>query len=208
MITLFQQQASGNCYKVRLALSHLGRPFRAVEVSSLDGSTRRPDFLARNAAGQVPVIETEEGRNLAQSNAILLYLSEGTALLPADAFDRAKVYEWLFFEQYSHEPTIAVRRALCVYPERRAGASAERMAQLLEGGRRALAVVETRLAAAEWLAGRAFSIADIALYAYTLMADQGGFDLAEFPATRRWLDRVAALPGHVPISRPPLYAAT
>jgi glutathione S-transferase len=204
MITLFQQQDSGNCYKVRLALSHLGRPFKAVEVSSRDGSTRRPEFLKRNPAGQVPVIETEDGRNLAQSNAILLYLAEGTKLLPQDAFDRAKVYEWLFFEQYSHEPTIAVRRALCVYPERRAGASVERMAQLLEGGRRALEVVEARLAEADWMAGAAFSIADIALYAYTHMAGDGGYDLAEFPAICRWLDRVAALPEHVPVSHVPV----
>ncbi|MGA2127167.1 MAG: glutathione S-transferase family protein [Xanthobacteraceae bacterium] len=197
MITLFQQSDSGNCYKVRLVLTHLGRPFRTVEVSSLDGSTRKPDFLARNRIGKVPTVALDDGRHLAESNAILLHFAEGTALLPADAYDRAKVYEWLFFEQYSHEPTIAVRRALTVYPQRRAAATPERMAQLLDAGRFALGVMEARLGAASWLAGDAFSVADIALYAYTHSAHEGGFDLAAYPGIRAWLARVRALPGHV-----------
>jgi len=197
MITLFQQSDSGNCYKVRLTLTHLGRPFRAVEVSSLDGSTRKPDFLARNPIGKVPTVALDDGRHLAESNAILLYFAEGTGLLPADAYDRAKVYEWLFFEQYSHEPAIAVRRALTVYPQRRAAATPERMAQLLDAGTFALSVMEARLGATSWLAGDAFSIADIALYAYTHSAHEGGFDLAAYPGIRAWLARVRALPGHV-----------
>jgi glutathione S-transferase len=118
MITLYQQHDSGNCYKVRLVLTHLDRPFRTVAVSSFDGSTRRPDFLAKNPIGKVPAVQLGDGRFLAESNAILLYFGEGTALFPDDAYDRAKAYEWLFFEQYSHEPAIAVRRALSVYPER------------------------------------------------------------------------------------------
>ena len=199
MLTLYQQQDSGNCYKVRLVLNHLRRPFRTVAVSSFDGSTRRPEFLARNPIGKLPTIELEDGRFLAESNAILLHFVEGTSLLPADAHDRAKAYEWLFFEQYSHEPAIAVRRALCVYPERRADATDARMAQLLEAGNRALAVMETRLGAADWLAGNGFSVADISLYAYTHMADQGGYDLAGFPGIARWLGRVASLPGHLAI---------
>jgi glutathione S-transferase len=199
MITLYQQQDSGNCYKVRLLLSHLGRPYRTVAVSSLDGSTRRPEFLAKNPIGKVPAVELDEGRLLAESNAILLHLAEGTRLLPADAYDRAKVYEWLFFEQYSHEPAIAVRRALSVYPERRADATEARMAQLLEAGNRALSVLERRLATADWLAGGAFSVADISLYAYTHMAGDGGYDLSAFSSTARWLGRVASLPGHVAI---------
>src|SRR5580693_6444389 len=174
MITLYQQQDSGNCYKVRLCLRHLGVAFRTVAVSSLDGSTRRPDFLAKNPIGRVPTIEFDDGRYLAESNAILLHFAEGTRLLPADAYDRAKTYEWLFFEQYSHEPAIAVRRALSVYPERRAEATPARMAQLLEAGNRALAVLERRLESADWLAGGAFSVADISLYAYTHMAGEGG----------------------------------
>jgi glutathione S-transferase len=197
MITLYQQRDSGNCYKVRLVLSHLGRRFRTVAVSSLDGSTRRPEFLLKNPIGRVPTIEFEDGRCLAESGAILLHLAEGTRLLPADAYDRAKVCEWLFFEQYDHEPAVAVRRALSVYPEFRAEASPARMSQLLEKGNRALAIIEQRLAAADWLAGGAFTIADISLYAYTHMAAEGGYDLTRFPAIDRWLHRVAALPGHI-----------
>jgi glutathione S-transferase len=199
MLTLFQQHDSGNCYKVRMVLTHLDRSFRTVEVSSFDGSTRRPEFLARNPIGKVPVVQLADGRHLAESNAILLYFGEGTALVPDDAFDRAKLYEWMFFEQYSHEPAIAVRRALTVYPERRADATPERMAQLLDNGNRALAVIERRLGREDWLAGKAFSLADISLYAYTHMAAAGGYDLEAFPGTRRWLARVAAMPRHIAI---------
>ena len=200
MLTLYQQHDSGNCYKVRLALSHLGIPFRTVAVSSFDGSTRKADFLAKNPIGKVPTIALQDGRFLAESNAILLHFAEATPLLPADSYDRAKAYEWLFFEQYVHEPAIAVRRALSVYPERRAEATPERMAALLEAGNRALAVLERRLGDADWLAGNAFSVADISLYAYTHMAGDGGYDLAAFTAVERWLRRVSALPGHIPIT--------
>jgi glutathione S-transferase len=203
MITLYQQHDSGNCYKVRLVLTRLGLPFRTVAVSSLDGSTRRPEFLVRNPIGKVPTVQFDDGRCLAESNAILLYFAEGTDLVPIERYDRAKLYEWLFFEQYNHEPAIAVRRALSVYPEFRAEATPERMARLLDAGNRALAVMEQRLNGADWLAGGAFSIADISLYAYTHMASAGGYDLARFPALRRWLARVAALPGHLTIEAPP-----
>jgi glutathione S-transferase len=199
MITLYQQHDSGNCYKVRLVLTHLRLPFQTIAVSSVDGSTRRPDFLAKNPIGKVPTVQLDDGRYLAESNAILLHFAEGTSLLPADAYDRAKVYEWLFFEQYNHEPSIAVRRALSVYPERRTEATPERMAQLLEAGSRALAVMERRLGAADWLAGEAFSIADISLYAYTHMAADGGYDLRLYPGIGRWLARIAALQQHLPI---------
>jgi glutathione S-transferase len=202
MITLYQQHDSGNCYKVRLALTYLGLPFRTVAVSSLDGSTRRPEFLARNPIGKVPTVELDDGRHLAESNAILLYLGDRTDLVPAAPYDRAKVYEWLFFEQYSHEPAIAVRRALSVYAERRAEATPERMAQLLTAGNRAISVMERRLADADWLAGNAFSVADISLYAYTHMAAEGGYDLGQFPGICRWLARIAALPGHITIAEP------
>jgi glutathione S-transferase len=199
MITLYQQHDSGNCYKVRLVLAHLDRPFRTVAVSSFDGSTRRTEFLAMNPIGKVPTVQLGDGRFLAESNAILLHFGEGTALLPDDTYDRAKAYEWLFFEQYSHEPAIAVRRALSVYPERRSEATPERMANLLESGNRALAVMEQRLGDADWLAGNAYSLADISLYAYTHMAADGGYDLQRFPRIRRWLARVAAMPRHVAI---------
>jgi glutathione S-transferase len=197
MLTLYEQHDSGNCYKVRLLLSHLARPYRTVAVSSLDGSTRTAAFLAKNPIGKVPTVEFEDGRCLAESNAILLHFAEGTRLLPTGAWDRAKVYEWLFFEQYSHEPAIAVRRALSLYPERRHEATSQRMAQLLGAGERALGVLDGRLTHADWLAGEAFSVADIALYAYTHRADEGGFDLARFPHIAPWLARVAGLPGHV-----------
>jgi glutathione S-transferase len=199
MITLYQQHDSGNCYKVRLVLTYLDRPFRTVAVSSFDGSTRRPEFLAKNPIGKVPTVQLGDGRFLAESNAILLYFGEGTTLLPEDAYDRAKVYEWMFFEQYSHEPAIAVRRALNVYPERRAEVTPELMEHLLETGNRALAVMERRLGEADWLAGRAFSLADISLYAYTHMAADGGYDMGRFPGISRWLMRVAAMPRHLAI---------
>jgi glutathione S-transferase len=202
MITLYQQQDSGNCYKVRLLLSHLGRAFRTVAVSSLDGSTRKPEFLAKNPIGKIPTVELDDGRFLAESNAILLHFAEGTEFLPRDRYDRAKTFEWLFFEQYSHEPVIAVRRALMVYPERRAAATPERMAELLDAGHRALAVMEQRLRTAEWLADACFSVADIALYAYTHMAHEGGFDLALYPGIGEWLSRVRRLPRHIPIDTP------
>jgi len=199
VLTLYQQQDSGNCYKPRLLLAHLRLPFGVVDIDANDGSTRAPDYLARNPNGKVPLIEFADGRRLAESNAILLHLAEGTPLLPEDAFDRAKVYEWLFFEQYSHEPTIAVRRSLTIYPARRDQATPERMAKLLEEGNQVLGVMETRLAAADWLAGADFSIADMALYAYTHMAEEGGFDLAVFPGITAWLARIAALSRHVTI---------
>jgi glutathione S-transferase len=202
MITLYQQHDSGNCYKVRLLLKHLERAFRTVAVSSLDGTTHRPEFLAKNPIGKVPTVELDAGQFLAESNAILLHFAEGTAFLPAGSYDRAKTYEWLFFEQYSHEPTIAVRRALTLYPERRAAATPERMVELLAAGNRALAVMERRLSSAVWLAGTSFSVADIALYAYTHMAHEGGFDLAEYPAIGKWLERVRAVPGHITIDEP------
>ena len=188
MITLYQQQDSGNCYKVRLLLGQLGRAFRTTPISSLDGSTRNPEFLAKNSIGKVPTVELEDGRFLAESNAILLHFSEGNPFLPTDSYERAKVYEWLFFEQYSHEPGIAVRRALTVYPERRAAARLERMAKLLEAGNRALAVMERRLGSADWLAGTSFSVAHVALYAYTHMAHEAGFEVADYLHT--WLERV------------------
>lgn len=202
MITLYQQHDSGNCYKVRLALTHLRRPFRTIAVSSFDGSTRQPEFLAKNPIGKVPTVQIDDGRFLAESNAILLYFGEGTALVPMDAYDRAKVYEWLFFEQYNHEPAIAVRRALSVYPERRAEATPERMAHLLETGNRALSIMERRLGGSDWLVGNTFSIADISLYAYTHLAADGGYDLGQFPGTGQWLMRIAGMPRHLAIEAP------
>jgi glutathione S-transferase len=190
---------SGNCYKPRLLMAKLGFPFTHVEVSSHTGATRRPDYLAKNPNAMVPLLELDDGRRIAESNAILLYLSEGTRFLPADRYQRALAYQWLFFEQYSHEPYIAVRTALLTFPERAKDATPERLAQTLERGNKALGVMNVHLAKQPFFAGDAISVADIALYAYTHTAKRGGFQLDAYPAVSAWLKKVEADPGHVPI---------
>ncbi|MBB6464338.1 glutathione S-transferase [Aminobacter lissarensis] len=200
MITIYGMSDSGNSYKPRLLMAKLGRPFRHVETSSRDGSTRSAAYLAKNANGKVPLLELEDGRFLAESNAILLHMAEGTRLLPTDAYERALVYQWLFFEQYSHEPFVAVRRTMYLYPERAAQATPERMQVLLDGGNKALGVMQVQLEKTPFLAGYAMSVADIALYAYTHDATVGGYDLDAFPAVKAWLARVAADAGHVPLT--------
>jgi len=199
MLTLYSQQLSGNAYKPRLLMALLGIPFRIVDVNTYDGSTRRPDFLEKNPIGKVPLLEFEDGRRLAESNAMLLHLAEDTKYLPSDPFARAKAYEWLFFEQYTHEPAIAVRRSILTAPERASQRTPGRLAALLDAGDHALSVMEQRLADSSWLAGEAYSVADIALYAYTHMAEEGGFDLPRYPGIESWLSRVASQPGHIPI---------
>jgi len=199
VLTIYGMSDSGNCYKPRLLLAKLGRPFRHVEVNSVSGETRTAGYLAKNPNGKVPLLELEDGRLLAESNAILLFLADGTRFVPSDAYARALVHQWMFFEQYSHEPFVAVRRALLKYPERAAQATPERMQALLEGGSRALAVMEGQLAATPFIAGETMSVADIALFAYTQDAAFAGYDMDRFPAVTGWLDRVAADPGHVPL---------
>ncbi|KQZ14202.1 glutathione S-transferase [Mesorhizobium sp. Root554] len=198
MTTLYGMADSGNCYKPRLLMAKLGIPFTNVEVSSHTGDTRKPDYVAKNPNAMVPLLELDDGRRLAESNAILLYLAEGTRFLPSDRFERALAYQWLFFEQYSHEPYIAVRRALLTFPERARDATPERLATTLERGNKALGVMEQRLAASPFFAG-GYSVADIALYAYTHDAGAGGFDLGAYPAVSAWLKRVETDPGHVPM---------
>ena len=199
MLTLYSQQHSGNAYKPRLLMALLGIPFRIVDVNTYDGSTRQPDFLAKNPIGKVPLLEFEDGRRLAESNAMLLHLAENSRYLPGDSFARAKAYEWLFFEQYTHEPSIAVRRSILTAPERAAQRTPERLAALLDAGDHALGVMERRLSGASWLAGESYSVADMALYAYTHVAGEGGFELTRYPGIERWLARVSAQPGHVPL---------
>ena len=199
MTRIYGMSDSGNCYKPRLLMAKLGRPFEHVEVSSHDGSTRSPDYVAKNPNGMVPLLELDDGRRLAESNAILLYLGEGTRFVPQDAYERGLAYQWLFFEQYSHEPYIAVRRALLTFPNRKAEATPDRLAQTLARGNKALGVMEKHLAENPFFAGGALSVADIALYAYTHVAGEGGFDLDRYPAVQAWLERVEADPGHVPI---------
>ncbi|MCA0010510.1 glutathione S-transferase family protein [Mesorhizobium sp. B292B1B] len=194
---LYSMIDSGNCYKPRLLMAKLGLPFTTVEVSSHTGDTRKADFVAKNPNAMVPLLELDDGRRIAESNAILLYLAEGTRFLPADKYERGLAYQWLFFEQYSHEPYIAVRKALLTFPERAKDATPERLAVTLERGNKALGVMDKYLESNAFFAGNAYSIADIALYAYTHTAEQGGFQLDAYPAVAAWLDRVVADPGHV-----------
>ncbi len=199
MLTVYGMKASGNCYKVQLLLELLGRPYRWVEVDSAAGETRTPEFLAKNPNGRVPLLELEDGRRLPESNAILCYLAEGSPFLPADAFARAQALQWLFFEQYSHEPYIAVARFICGWLPEDHPRRAE-LPRLRERGHQALAVMEQHLAANEHFVGGRCTVADLALYAYTHKAADGGFDLGPYPALRAWLARVAAQPRFVPQS--------
>lgn len=200
---LYGMTESGNCYKPRLLMAKLGLAFEHVEVSSRDGTTRSAEYLARNPNGMVPLLELDDGRLLAESNAILLYLAEGTRLLPQDRYLRGLAHQWLFFEQYSHEPYIAVRTALLTYRERAASATPERLALTLERGNKALGVMEKHLAQNAFFAGEGMSVADIALYAYTHTAGKGGFDLIAYPAVSAWLERVRNEPGHVALEWKP-----
>ncbi len=196
--TLYSMQNSGNCYKPRLLLHQLGLSFRLVDVDPGRGETRTADYLALNPNGRVPLLVLPDGRRLSESNAMLLHLAEGTAYIPADSYQRARCYQWLFFEQYDHEPTIAVARSwMAVYPDRIGKATPEQIANWQQKGNHALGVMEERLASNDWLAGDAYSVADIALYAYTHVAHEGGFDLARYPGITAWLKRVAATPGYV-----------
>ncbi|MGB1562018.1 MAG: glutathione S-transferase family protein [Sinimarinibacterium flocculans] len=196
MYTLHGMTGSGNCYKPALLMTQLGIDFRWVEVDLLRGATRTPGFLAKNPNGKVPLLELPDGRRLAESNAMLCYLSEGTPLLPADRYARAKVLEWLFFEQYSHEPFIATVR-FWVHYLNEAESRRERIAEAMPRGYAALGVMEQQLAHTPFLTGADYTIADIALYAYTHVAHQGGYTLDDYPAIRAWLQRVAQQPGYV-----------
>ncbi len=191
-IKLYGSSSSGNCHKPKWILDRLGIAHEWIETDAFDGSTRTPEFLALNPAGQVPLIVLNDGRILAQSNAMLLHFGEGTDLIPSDSYDRAKMYEWLFWEQYSHEPQIAVRIALKHYLGKRED---ELAPSLLIKGNAALARMEVQLKEAPFLVGNAFSLADIALVAYTRRAHLGGFELRDYPAVRRWVVRVEELLG-------------
>jgi len=201
MLTLHQMHVSGNCYKVRLAARQLGIALRLKDYGLHDGSTRTPEYLAKNPNGRVPMLELDDGRFLAESGAILWYLAEGTRLVPADKWHRAQALQWMFFEQYSHEPYIAVARFWLAYaPKADLDKKRHLVGEWHEKGNAALAVMERHLANRDWFAGDAYSIADIALYGYTHSAAEGGFDLTRYPAVARWLARVASTPGYVALS--------
>jgi len=195
MYTVYGMADSGNCYKVKLALAQLARPYRWVEVDSTRGGTRTPEFLAMNPNGKVPTLQLEDGSFLPESNAILWYLAEGTVLVPDTRLLRARALQWMFFEQYSHEPNVAVARYILRYLPENSPRRGE-LPRLQERGHQALAVMEKQLAAADFFAGQ-YSVADIALYAYTHCAADGGLDLGRYPALRAWLERVRAQPRHV-----------
>ena len=200
MITLYHMPSSGNSYKVRLLFAHLGIACRGVPTEYEDGAelTVQDAFRAKNPAGKVPLVEFDDGQTLAESNAILTYFGEGTRFWPKDALTRARMFQWMFWEQNAHEGVIAVRAALRTYEHRKKNATPERMTNLLAAGHKALDVMEARLSRADWLAGDGMTLADICLYAYTHTAEtKGGFDLASRPGIRAWLDRVASEPGHV-----------
>jgi len=198
MFTVYGMADSGNCYKVKLLLEQLRQPYRWIEVSTTRGETRTDEFLARNPNGQVPTLELEGGGFLPESGAILHYLAEGSPLLPAGRLERARVLQWMFFEQYSHEPCIAVARAILRYQPPDSPRRAE-LPRLQERGRKALGVMEQHLAREPFFAAGRYTIADIALYAYTHCAADGGFDLDAHPSVRAWLARVREIPGHVPL---------
>lgn len=200
MITIYGMRASGNCYKLQLLLDQLGREYRWVDVDSAHGATRTPEYLTKNPNGKVPLLELDDGRRLAESDAILCWLAEGTPFLPDDSWLRAKTLQWLFFEQYSHEPCIAVARFIRGWLPAEHPRQAE-VPALLQKGTQVLAVMEQHLAGHEWFVGERYGIADIALYAYTHCAGDGGFELADFPNIRTWLARVQAQPGHTPMQR-------
>jgi glutathione S-transferase len=190
---------SGNGYKVRLVLAALEIPYERIELDITKGETRTPEFLARNANGRIPTLELEAGTCLAESNAIGWYLAEGTRLLPEDRLGRAKALQWMFFEQYSHEPYVAVVRFWVhqgLTPDQR-----ERIDEKRQRGYEALDVMECHLEGADYLVGNRFSIADITLYAYTHVAHEGGFDLSGYPHIGDWLARVREQPRHIPITQ-------
>ena len=186
---IYGDSISGNCLKVRWVAEYLGRSFDWIETDILKGESRTPEFLALNPAGQVPLVILDDGRPLAQSNAIILHLAEGSDLLPTDAYDRARMLEWMFWEQYSHEPYVAVAR----FQVRYAGKPVSELEpRLVERGKGALQRLEDGLALSPFLVGEAVSLADVALVAYTRVAHEGGFDLGDYPAVAVWVTRVEA----------------
>jgi glutathione S-transferase len=189
MIKVYGDSISGNCLKVKWTLEYLNLPYSWIETDILKGESRTGDFLALNPAGQVPMVVLADGRPLAQSNAIITHLAEGSPLVPADAYLRAKMFEWLFWEQYSHEPYIAVARFQVAYLKKPV---ADLDAKLVERGHGALRRLEDALAGGRFLVGEAVSLADVALIAYTRWAHEGGFDLEAYPAVKAWVARVEA----------------
>lgn len=197
-VRLYNSQLSGNCWKVRQLLALLDIPYERVELDVIDRSNRQEILGGKNPALRVPTLELDNGEHLAESNAILWYLADGTPYVPGDPLERARVLQWMFFEQYEVEPNLAVAR-FWVYVLGERESHAADLEGKWRGGNRALDAIEGHLADHEWLVGGDFSIADISVYAYTHVAEEGGFDLGPYPAVRAWIDRVAGRPGYVPM---------
>jgi glutathione S-transferase len=200
MPILHQMQMSGNCYKVRLVAHQLGVTLNLKEYPLHAGDTRKPDFLAKNPNGRVPLLELEDGRMLAESNAIISYISDGTSLQPTETWERAQMLQWMFFEQYSHEPYIAVARFwLTEGPKDEFEKKRHLVPEWHAKGNAALAVMDAHLSRYDWFAGSQYSIADVALYGYTHSAAEGGFELSRYAAVSAWLERVRQQPRHIPL---------
>jgi glutathione S-transferase len=197
MYTLYSMQRSGNCYKVRLTLAQLGIAYRRVEIDILKGESRTPAFLAMNPSGHVPLLEVATNRYLPESNAILWYIAGGSVLAPEDRIDRAEALQWMFFEQHSLEPNLGAAWFWLTLVKGGRELQSHAIEDWMENGYQALGVMEKHLGVHEFFAAGHYTIADIALYAYTHCAHESGFDLAAFPALRAWLARVAAQPDHI-----------
>jgi glutathione S-transferase len=196
---LYNSQVSGNCYKVRLLFAHLGIEYERQEVSVSDRSNR-PELLGGlNPALRVPTLVLDDGRSLGESGAIIWFFGEGTRFVPADPYERAQMLQWMFFEQYDLEPAVAVVRFWLAYSGRPRDDFADRLDERVAAGYRALDALERHLDGRAWIVGDGMTLADIALYAYTHVADEGGFELDRYPAIGAWLERLAREPGHVPI---------
>ncbi len=207
MHTLYSMQRSGNSYKVRLALAQLGIAYRLVEIDILKGESRTPEFLAKNPSGQVPLLEVAPGRYIAESNAILWHLASGSLLRPQDRIDRAAALQWMFFEQHSLEPNIGAAYFWLALVKGGRALHEHALEDWMEQGYRALGVMEKHLTQHRYFVADRYTVADIALYAYTHVAHRCDFDLGGFPAIGAWLDRVAAEPGYVAMDHQPVAVA-
>jgi glutathione S-transferase len=199
MLKLYEYASSGNCYKIRLLLNQLGKAYQRIPIDILNGESRTAEFLAMNPVGKTPVLEIKPGQYLAESNAIICYLADGTDFLPSDRWERAQVLQWLFFEQYSHEPNIATVR-FWIAIAKLAEQKREAIAQKQELGYAALRVMEQHLEKYNYFVGNRYTIADIALYAYTHVAEEGNFDLSKFPAILDWCNQIVRQPNYLTIS--------
>ncbi len=199
MLTLYSMQSSGNSYKVRMLLARMTKPYHLIEIDRFKGENRTPEYLAVNPEGRLPALQLDDGRILAESNAILIYLAEGTPWLPEDRFEYAETLRWMFFEQHSHEPAIAEARFWLHFVRGGRELRTHEIDQWMERGYAALALMEQHLSDHDFLVGNRETVADIALYAHTHVAQEGEFDLGAFPAIQRWLGRVSSQNGHIPI---------